>query len=170
MGKWAHFLLTDPLTDEEMMPRRVRWLILFRVLIITFLLLLSIGVQYRETQSLWHSSLRAIYVLAGGTYLLSAAYLTMLRSLRRKEFNITLQAFFDVLIVSALVYYTGAIGSIYSVLYPLVIIYSALLLGRGGGLSVASACSLIYGLMLYLAQRGYIPSAYPGLMQSAGLS
>ncbi|MCX5835348.1 MAG: ATP-binding protein, partial [Deltaproteobacteria bacterium] len=91
------------------------------------------------------------------------------RSLRHKEFNITLQAFFDVLIVSALVYYTGAIGSIYSVLYPLVIIYSALLLGRGGGLSVASACSLIYGLMLYLAQRGYIPSTYLGQIQSAGL-
>jgi len=169
MGKWAHFLLTDPLTDEEMMPRRARWLVLFRVAIVTFLLLLSIGVQYSETRSLWHPSLSILYILAGVTYLLSAAYLTLLRSLRHKEFNITLQAFFDVLIVSALVYYTGAIGSIYSVLYPLVIIYSALLLGRGGGLSVASACSLIYGLMLYLAQRGYIPSAYPGQMQSAGL-
>ena len=169
MGKWAHFLLTDPLTDEEMMPRRVRWLILFRLLIVTFLLLLSIGVQYSETRTLWHPSLSVIFILAGGTYLLSAAYLTLLRSLRHKEFNITLQAFFDVIIVSALVYYTGAIGSIYSVLYPLVIIYSALLLGRGGGLSVASACSLIYGLMLYLAQRGYIPSTYLGQIQSAGL-
>jgi two-component system sensor histidine kinase PilS (NtrC family) len=170
MGKWAHFLLTDPLTDEEMMPRRVRWLIFFRVLIVTFLLLLSIGVQYSETRSFWHPSLSVIYILAGGTYLLSAAYLTLLRSLRHQEFNITLQAFFDVLIVSVLVYYTGAIGSIYSVLYPLVIIYSALLLGRGGGLSVASACSLIYGLMLYLALRGYITFNYPGQMHSAGLN
>mgnify|MGYP001328530241 CR=1 FL=1 len=153
MGKWVHFLLTDALTDEEMMPRRVRWLVFFRVLIITFLLLLSIGVQYRETQSFWHSSLRVIYVLAGGTYILSAVYLALLRSLHHKEFSITLQAVFDVLIVSALVYNTGAVGSIYSVLYPLVIIYSALLLGRRGGLSVASACSLIYGLMLFLAQQ-----------------
>ena len=169
MGKWAHFLLTDALTDEEMMPRRVRWLVFFRVLIITFLLLLSIGVQYRETQSLWHSSLRVIYVLAGGTYILSAVYLALLRSLHHKEFSITLQAVFDVLIVSALVYNTGAVGSIYSVLYPLVIIYSALLLGRRGGLSVASSCSLIYGLMLFLAQQGYIPSTYPGQTQSAGL-
>ena len=169
MGKWTHFLLRDPLTDEEMMPRRVRWLILFRFLIVTFLLLLSVGVQYRETRSFWHPSLSFIFILAGGTYLLSAAYLTLLRSLRHREFNITLQAFFDVLIVSALVYYTGSVGSIYSVLYPLVIIYSALLLGRRGGLSVASACSLIYGLMLHLAQQGYIPSNYPGQVQNAGL-
>lgn len=169
MGKWTHFLLKDPLADEEMAPGRVRWLIFFRLLIVTFILLLSIGVQYHETHSLWNTSLSPIYVLAGLTYLLCAAYLVMLRTLRRKEFNITLQAFFDVIIVSTLVYHTGAIGSIYSVLYPLVIIYSALLLGRGGGLSVASACSLIYGLMLYLAQRDYIPSAYPGQVQSAVL-
>ncbi|HOD34636.1 MAG TPA: ATP-binding protein [Syntrophales bacterium] len=153
-----------------MTSRRIRWLVIFRVLIITFLLFLSVGVQYRETQSLWHASLRLIYVLAGGTYLLSAAYLTLLRSLHHGEFNITLQAFFDVLIVSALIYYTGSIGSMYSVLYPLVIIYSALLMGRRGGLSVASACSLVYGLMLYLAQKGYIPSSYPGQTQSAGLT
>ncbi len=165
MGKWTHFLLKDPHADDEMAPRRVRWLILFRLLVVTFILLLSVGVQYHETRSLWHASLGPIYVLVGLTYLLCAAYLAMVRTLQRREFNITLQAFFDVIIVSTLVYYTGAIGSIYSVLYPLVIIYSALLLGRRGGLSVASACSLIYGLMLYLAQRGYIPSAYPGPVQ-----
>lgn len=169
MGQWAHFLLTDPLTEDEMTSRRIRWLVIFRVLIITFLLFLSVGIQYRETHSFWHSSLRVIYVLAGGTYLLSAVYLVLFRSLHHKEFNITLQAFFDVLIVSALVYNTGAVGSIYSVLYPLVIIYTALLLGRRGGLSVASACSLIYGLMLYLAQKGYIPYSYPGQAHSAGL-
>ncbi len=169
MSRWTHFLLADPLTEDEMTSRRIRWLVLFRVFIITFLLFLSVGIQYRETQSFWHSSLRVIYVLAGGTYFLSAVYLALFRFLRHREFIITLQAFFDVLIVSALVYSTGAVGSLYSVLYPLVIIYAALLLGRRGGLSVASACSLIYGLMLYLAQQGYIPSSYPGQALSAGL-
>lgn len=170
MVQWKQILLADPTSDEEMMPRRVRWLILFRLVIVTFILLLSVGVQYHETRSLWNASLSPIYVLAGLTYLLCGSYLLMIRMMHQTEFTITLQAFFDVIIVSGLVYHTGAIGSIYSVLYPLVIIYSSLLLGRGGGLSVASACSLIYGLMLYLALRGYIPSSHPVQGQSAALT
>jgi two-component system sensor histidine kinase PilS (NtrC family) len=64
------------------------------------------------------------------------------------------------LLITGLVYVTGGIESIYSVLYPLVIIYSALFLAGRGGLISASACSIFYGLLLDLEYYGFIQPAY----------
>jgi two-component system sensor histidine kinase PilS (NtrC family) len=52
--------------------------------------------------------------------------------------------------ITGLVYATGGISSVYAVFYTLVIIYSVLFLERRGGLIIASACSICYGLLLDL--------------------
>ena len=51
---------------------------------------------------------------------------------------------------------TGGIESSFSFLYMLVIISSALLLYRRGSLFTASACALVYGLLLDLQYFGWI--------------
>lgn len=66
----------------------------------------------------------------------------------------------DIALVSFLVYLTGSIGSNYSLLYTLVIIYAAIFLGRRGALIFASACSIAYGLVLDLEYFGVIPTFY----------
>ena len=66
------------------------------------------------------------------------------------------QILFDLGAVTVLVYMTGGIESSFSFLYMLVIISSALLLYRRGSLLTASACTLIYGLLLDLQYFGWI--------------
>jgi two-component system, NtrC family, sensor histidine kinase PilS len=65
-----------------------------------------------------------------------------------------------VVLITALVYVTGGIRSIYSVFYPLVIIYSVLFLAKGGGLIIASASSIFYGLLIDLEYYNIIHPIY----------
>jgi two-component system sensor histidine kinase PilS (NtrC family) len=62
----------------------------------------------------------------------------------------------DTLLVTLLVYVTAGIGSVYSVFYPLIIIYSVMFLGRSGGIIAASAASILYGGLLDLEFYGIL--------------
>ncbi|MCG6535309.1 MAG: hypothetical protein L7F78_11590, partial [Syntrophales bacterium LBB04] len=70
--------------------------------------------------------------------------------------NIYIQALSDVALITFLVYITGGISSIYSVFYPLVIIYSVLFLERRGRFIIASASGILYGLLLLLEYYGIV--------------
>jgi len=67
------------------------------------------------------------------------------------------QLVFDVLFVTALIYVTGGIESIFSFMYILTIINAAIMLYRRGGLLIASASSIGYGSLLDLQYFGIIP-------------
>ena len=69
-----------------------------------------------------------------------------------------IQTIVDAFLITGLVYVTAGINSIYSVFYPLVIIYSVLYVGRGGSLIVASVCGILYGLLLDLEYYSVIIS------------
>jgi len=74
--------------------------------------------------------------------------------------NVYIQCILDTLLVTSLVYATGGIESSYSTLYPLIIIYSALFLGKKGAAFIASTCSIFYGLLVDLEFYGVIHPIY----------
>jgi len=76
-----------------------------------------------------------------------------------------IQCLLDTLLVTSLVYATGGIESVYSMLYPLIILYSALFLGKNGAALVASACSIFYGVLVNLEFHGIIYPIYGGTYQ-----
>jgi len=135
---------------------RVQRLMFFRVVIASFLLGLAAIVQSRMPESLSPASIRAIYIVIITTYLLSIVYVFLLKSIKNVAANVYIQSICDILLVTVLVYVTGGIESVYSTLYPLIIIYSVLFLGRKGGLFIASVSAILYGLLVDLEFYGLI--------------
>lgn len=140
--------------------RRLRWLIFLRLFIISFLLGIAAIIQTSGDEKISHQSLYLVFAIIGGTYFLSLIYTVFLRLRTPLSLHASLQAIIDVAIITALVYATGGVGSIYSILYPLVIIYAALFLGRRGTLLVASLSAICYGGLLDLEYFGYLHPMY----------
>ncbi len=129
---------------------RLRWLMFLRVAIVSFLLGIAAFIQLQGTESPLSVSLYSIYIIIGTTYFLSILYTFLLKKIDNIIFNVRIQSLFDVILITILVYVTGGVESIYSMLYPLVIIYSSLFLGRRGGILIASASGILYGLLIDL--------------------
>ena len=134
---------------EEKNKSRLRLLIIFRVVIITLFLGVAIFIDIKKTGfPVSVSTLNFLYFIIAATYFFTIAYILLLKIFKDFKINIYLQLAVDVLLVTMLVYITGSLRSNYSVLYTLVIIYSVIFLGRYGGMIIASAAGILYGLLL----------------------
>lgn len=140
----------------EYLTSRFRWLMLARVIIVTFLLGLATFIDVKGMQSLSAVSASALFKTILSTYVLSIIFLFMAKYVRNISVNIYIQSICDVALVTGMVYATGGVHSIYSVFYPLVIIYSVLFLGRRGGFIIASGAGISYGLLANLEFYGVI--------------
>jgi two-component system sensor histidine kinase PilS (NtrC family) len=142
---------------------RLGWLLLFRVLIVSFLLGIAAFIQIKGSDSLSQASLYSLFTVIGITYLFSIIYVFLLKVIKDILFSVYIQCVFDILLITLLVYATGGIESVYSTLYPLVIIYSVIFLGRKGGILTASASSIFYGVFLNLEFYGVLHPIYSEL-------
>ncbi|OIP88948.1 MAG: hypothetical protein AUK24_07085 [Syntrophaceae bacterium CG2_30_49_12] len=152
--------MDDHLLQNENLTTRVRWLMLARVAIVTFLLGITALSEIRGTESLLKESVASLYIIILLTYFLSIIYLFLLKHVRSLEVNVYIQSLTDVLLITGFVYVTGGIGSVYSVFYPLIIIYSVLFLAGRGGVITASTASVFYGLLVNLEYYNIIKPFY----------
>ena len=135
-------------TAHENSDHSLRRLMLLRVIIVTFLLGIAAFIQIKGSQQLQAERFSPIYTIIIATYVLSLLYIFFLKFIKNPIINIYIQGLCDVTIITVLVYVTGGINSVYTVLYNLVIIYAALFLGKKGGLITASASSLLFGFLI----------------------
>lgn len=142
----------------EHLTSRLRWLMFSRVMIVSFLLALTAFVEIKGMQSLLEISASLLFKTILVAYILSVFFLFLLRHLKSIPVNIYIQSICDIVLITTMVYATGGIRSIYSIFYPLVIIYSVLFLGRRGGFIVASAAGVFYG---FLADLEFHRVIYP---------
>jgi len=147
--------------EDNSLKRRLRWLIFFRVAIATFLLGIAIFIRIKTAESSSQTALVPMYFILTLIYVFSFACLFIPKIIKNIRTNIYLQSLSDIFLITGLVYVTGGIESIYSVLYPLVIIYSALFLEGRGSLISASAGGIFYGLLLDLEYYGFIQPVSP---------
>lgn len=145
---------------DNSLKKRLRWLMFFRVIIATFLLCITTFIQIKETGLSLHAALTPVYFIIALIYLFSFAYFFISKIIKNIRLNIYIQSLSDLSLITGLVYVTGGIESIYSVFYPLVIIYSVLFLADRGGLISASVGSIFYGLLLDLEYYGLIQPIY----------
>jgi len=150
----------DKSMHPENMTYSLRRQMLARVFIVTFLLGIAAFVDIKEMEPLSAISASALFKIIILTYILSLLYLLLLKYVRNISLNIYIQSLCDVLLITAMVYATGGIRSIYSTFYPLVIISAAVFLGRRGGLITASAAGISYGLFANLEFHGLIYPIY----------
>jgi two-component system, NtrC family, sensor histidine kinase PilS len=148
-------------TIPEYLTSQLRWLMLARVVIVTFLLGLATFIEVMRMEPLSTISASVLFTTILLTYIFSILFLFLLKYIRNITLNIYIQSICDVALVTAMVYATGGIRSIYSVFYPLVIIYSVLFLGRKGGLVIASAAGIFYGLFADFEFYGVIYPVFP---------
>jgi two-component system sensor histidine kinase PilS (NtrC family) len=145
--------------NEELLGK-IKWLMVLRLLFATFLLVATVVVQARAYPSFSNTSLASLYLLTGVIYFLTLCYALLLDRIKRYILFAYVQLVFDVLFVTALIYVTGGIESIFSFMYILTIINAAIMLYRRGGLLIASASSIGYGSLLDLQYFGIIHPYY----------
>jgi len=131
-----------------------RMLIAVRVVVVTTLLLAALIIQYTVAEVL---PLNYLYLTAGITYVLTLAYIALLRIVPSRNLNLMMQTGGDLAVETLLVYFTGGLDSPFSFLYLVSIITAAMLLYRRGGLLAASGASILYGVLVDLMYYGVLP-------------
>jgi len=143
--------VADPILES-----RLKRLMLFRVVMITTLLLVAV---YVEAVSEVLPLVSPLYFLIAATYALTIAYVTALRYVRRLEYQAVLQIFMDLLTITGLVYVTGWSGSRagFMLLYPISVLSGSVLLYRRAGLLLSGLATLSYAAMLFAVRMRWAP-------------
>lgn len=140
--------------------RHIKWLMVFRVVVITTLLLSSFVIELLFSPT---KSLEALYLLSVVTYLLVIAYGLLYPRLHDKDLFIYIQSIGDALVISGFVYITGGLESPMSFLYILPIISASIMLSRKGTYAIAASCFFLYlSLILLLVYKvvPFYPTSY----------
>jgi two-component system, NtrC family, sensor histidine kinase PilS len=138
------------------LEHQLKRLMLFRVVMITTLLLVAI---YVESVSETLLAVNPLYFLIAATYALTLAYVIGLRVLPRLEVLIYVQVVLDLLVITGLVYLTGGAGTRlgFMLLYPISVLSGSVMLYRGRGLILAAAATLFYAAMIWGVRSGHLP-------------
>lgn len=121
-----------------------------RVLFVTLLLGASVFVQVKETRTAFGDIQTYHYLLIAAIYCITVIYVLLLKRLNNLIRFAYLQLLVDTVLVTAIIYATGGIESIFSFLYILTIINGSIILYRKGGMIAASSSSILYGLLIDL--------------------
>jgi len=135
---------------DAALEQKLKRLMLFRVVMITTLLLIAVYVEMVSETLLW---VNPLYFLIATTYALTLLYVALLNLRRYGEAQIYFQVLGDFAIVTGLVYLTGGTGTRagFLLLYPISVLSGSILLSWRKGLVLAGLATLCYGLILLFA-------------------
>jgi two-component system sensor histidine kinase PilS (NtrC family) len=131
-------------------------LMLFRVVMITTLLLIAI---YVEAVSETLLRVNPLYFLIAGTYALTLLYALALKFIPYTGAQVYVQVILDLAVITGLVYLTGGAGTRagFILLYPISVLSGSVLLYRNRGLILAAVASLMYAAILGAVRSGRVP-------------
>ena len=147
---------TDRDLDQKETLSRLQLLMFLRVGFVSLLLGVAIVIQVRETRTYFGEILNAHYFLIALIYFLTFIYIVALKYIKNLFKFAYLQLLIDTIFITAIIYTTGGIESIFSFLYLLNIISGGIILYRYGGMIIASFSSILYGAFLDLSYYGLI--------------
>jgi len=140
----------DQKLPQQELAGRLQKLMFLRVLFVSMLLGASIFIQIRQSRTYFGDIQTSHYLLIATIYFLTFIYIILFKTLKNFLRQAYLQLLTDTIFVTAIIYSTGGIDSIFSFLYILTIINASIMLYRRGGMIIASSSSLVYGLLLDL--------------------
>jgi two-component system sensor histidine kinase PilS (NtrC family) len=141
---------------QKELLKKLHWLMLLRVLIITFFLGVTILIQLKQTPSYLAPFLIYLYTVIVIVYFLTFIYAFIINRIKNLPFFAYLQIIADIFLITFLIYSTGGRESIFTFMYTISIITASILVYRKGGVLVASLCSILYGGLLDLEFYGVI--------------
>lgn len=146
----------EPGQRDLELQKRLRTLMFLRVLFVSVILGALIIIRFRGTHVDITHAQSAPYILLAVIYFTNIVYIFLIKYLGRIRLQAYFQLFFDTAFITVFIYTTGGIDSIFSFLFILNIISGGILFSRKGGIIIASASSILYGLMLDLHYYGLI--------------
>jgi two-component system, NtrC family, sensor histidine kinase PilS len=146
----------DPKFARVELSGRLQKLMFLRVIFVSLLLGATIFIQVKATKTEFGIIQTYHYLLIAFIYFLTFIYAFLLKRLKNLTAFAYGQVITDTIVVTAIIYTTGGIESIFSFLYLLTIINGSIILYRKGGMITASSCSILYGLLLALHFYGVI--------------
>jgi len=144
----------------------LRWLGRVRFLVITFLVVTVVAVRLFTPIPFPVGSFIPLIVL---WYTLAIIYVLLPRWIRRARWHASLQMVGDLLIITGVVYATGAQDSYFISIYLLAILMASVLFSRRGVFMVAGACFALLGSVIELAFYGVIPPTANSMPSSRAL-
>ncbi len=140
---------------DAILERRLKLTMLFRLVMVTTLLLVAVWV---EAVSEYLLPVNPLYYVIGATYALTVLHALALRLVRKPTLLVYSQVIADLLIISALVYVVGGVRPGFVVLYPMAVLYGSVLLLRPlGGFSLAALATGLYAAVLWSVRSGLVP-------------
>jgi two-component system sensor histidine kinase PilS (NtrC family) len=146
----------DPTPD---LRRRLTYLMLFRVALITLVLGATTLLYWLSDADLGAPGPLLLYGIIGTTYFLTIVYVGALRSLRALSRLAHTQLSVDLVIASLLVHMTGGAQSAYTFFFPLTIIGAATVCSRDATFWIALAAALLFILVGILTWSGFLPTS-----------
>jgi len=141
----------DQKLPQQELAGRLQKLMFLRLLFVSILLGASIFIQIRQSRTYFGDIQTSHYLLIATIYFLTFIYIILFKTLKNKySQQAYLQLMMDTFFVTAVIYSTGGIDSIFSFMYILTIINASIMLYRKGGMIIASSSSLLYGSLLDL--------------------
>jgi signal transduction histidine kinase len=130
------------------------WLILLRLVIVTALAISAMIIQYSTATFL---PLMLFYYLIIAAYILSALYLLLYYWGKYQTFQVCLQIFFDLLLITALVYVSGGLRGSFYFLYIFGIIAAGIVLSKRAAYLTAALSGVFFGILVNGMHLGYLP-------------
>ena len=137
-----------------MTDRTLLRFIVLRTVIATTLFVAALVIQ---SLVLFTLPLDFLFYITAFTYLLNLIWLA-LRKVLTVRANLYCQLFGDIVLESGIVYLGGSLEGSFSFLYLITVLAASIYLYRRGGLILASAAAIAYGLMVDLQYYGVLPS------------
>ncbi len=146
-------------TEEiDTKKRDILWLILLRLIIVTSLVVSAVIIQYSTSVFL---PLNSFYYLILLFYILSFIYFIFYIWGKYLTLQAYLQIFFDLLLITALVYISGGLQGSFYFLYILGIIAASIVLSKRAAYLTAALSAIFFGYLVVLMYRRIIPSFAP---------
>jgi len=150
--------------------RRLTYLMLYRVVLISLVLGATTLLYSFGDAELGGPTSLSLYAIIGGTYLLTLVYALWLRSGRRTAMLGYIQLAGDLVIATVLVHMTGGAQSAYTFFFPLTVIGAAVVASRRATAWVAAAAAVLFLLTGILGWAGVLPPLAGQDFRSHGLS
>lgn len=138
----------------RLLKRQLAWYFLLRVVFLTLILGIT-AVLEAMGHRLPIDKLHYPLLFIGGVYLFTIASAVLAARIKDPRRFATLQIIFDILLISALVFFSGTSHSLFTVAYFPPIIAASFMLFRRCALLMASISTIAYGTLLFLEYSQY---------------
>ena len=146
----------------EILLYKIKWLMIFRIVIVTILLGSALIIQLNVTTS---RPLELLYIFIILSYAFTAITISFLNRVKNLSLYAYFQIIYDVLFETGMVYITGGVESVFTFTYIFTIIAAGILLFRRGAFIAASLSTILYGtlvdLQFYHVLPLYVSARFP---------